>query len=168
MLKAVSAGRADMFAYLIIAAELLVLYTVFWYIFLKEPKPYRIKSDIWGRYDTNALNRYFESLEHELHETNASAAYSQDPAWIHINEGVQKNRLATLAIAKAACPQLQCATANTGYCETHNAKKYDRHYQHNQQRYGWTVEDPARLQDNPLKFAIVMMEKLGNLSSRRP
>jgi hypothetical protein len=154
-----------MFAYLIIAAELLVLYTVFWYIFLKEPKPYRIKSEMWGRYDYNALNRYFESLEHELHETNASSAYSQDTAWLHINEGAQKNRLATLSIAKAGYPQLQGAGANNGYCEAQNAKKYSRNYQQN---YGWIIDDPTRLQGNPLKFAIVMVEKLGNLSSRRP
>lgn len=154
-----------MFAYLIIAAELLVLYTVFWYIFLREPRPYRIKSEMWGRYDTNALNRYFESLEHELHETNASSAYSQDSAWLHINEGAQMNRLATLSIAKAACPQLQGAGTNSRYGESQHAGQYGRSFKPN---YGWTVEDPNRLQGNPLKFAIVMMEKLGNLSSRRP
>lgn len=161
MLKAVPAGRADMFAYLIIAAELLVLYTVFWYIFLREPRPYRIKSEMWGRYDTNALNRYFESLENELHETNASTAYNDDASWLHIKEGAQMNRLATLSIAKPAYPQLQSAAANSTYCDSHNRGHYKKNY-------GWIVEDPNRLQDNPLKFAIVMMEKLGNLSSRRP
>ena len=40
-----------MLAYVIIAVELLILYTVFWYVFLREPKPYRIKGSAWGAYD---------------------------------------------------------------------------------------------------------------------
>jgi hypothetical protein len=40
-----------MLAYAIIAVELLILYTVFWYVFLREPKPYRIKGNAWGVYD---------------------------------------------------------------------------------------------------------------------
>jgi hypothetical protein len=40
-----------MLAYLIIAVELLILYTVFWYVFLREPKPYRIQGNAWGAYD---------------------------------------------------------------------------------------------------------------------
>ena len=40
-----------MFAYVIIACELAILYTVFWYIFLREPKPYTIHGDPWGTYD---------------------------------------------------------------------------------------------------------------------
>lgn len=140
-----------MFAYLIIAAELLVLYTVFWYIFLREPRPYRIKGEMWGRYDNNALARYFESLEHEFnHEFNQEASAS--PC-----KGSQLNRLQTMAIAKAACPQLQGAGSQRGYRAPQNAKKY-----------GWVEEDPNRLAGNPIKFAILMVEKLGNLSSRRP
>ncbi|MBA3856520.1 MAG: hypothetical protein C0507_06365 [Cyanobacteria bacterium PR.3.49] len=155
MLEADSAGSSDMFAYLIIAAELLVLYTVFWYIFLREPRPYRIKGEMWGRYDNNALARYFESLEHELRqESNASAAYSHSEyEWLTSLDGSHMNRLQTLAISKPICPQ---AGGAAGY-PTQNAKKY-----------GWTVEDPNRLDGNPFKFAVLMAEKLGNLSSRRP
>ncbi len=147
-----------MFAYLIIAAELAVLYTVFWYIFLREPRPMRIKSEMWGHYETNALARSFESLEHEFNqETNASSAYSQENNWLHKIEGAQKNRLQTMAISKTACPQYQGAATQRGYCAPQQAKKY-----------GWVVEDPNRLEGNPLKFAILLAEKLGNLSSRRP
>ena len=39
-----------MFIYLIIAFELALLYTVFWYGFVYEPKPFRIKGDPWGTY----------------------------------------------------------------------------------------------------------------------
>ena len=40
-----------MLAYLVISVELAILYTVFWYVFLREPKPYRIKGNAWGAYD---------------------------------------------------------------------------------------------------------------------
>lgn len=50
-----------MFAYVIIAIELAILYTVFWYIFLREPRPYRVKGNPWGGYDTKASHyQYFE------------------------------------------------------------------------------------------------------------
>jgi hypothetical protein len=37
-------------AYVIIAIELAILYTVFWYVFLREPQPYKIKGNPWGGY----------------------------------------------------------------------------------------------------------------------
>jgi len=40
-----------MFAYVIIAIELVILYTVFWYVFLREPRPYKIQGNPWGGYD---------------------------------------------------------------------------------------------------------------------
>ena len=40
-----------MFAYLLIAAELIILSTVFWYVFLKEPRPFELKDNLWGYYD---------------------------------------------------------------------------------------------------------------------
>ncbi len=39
-----------MLIYLIIAAELAILYTVFWYVYVKDPKPYKVKGPLWGRY----------------------------------------------------------------------------------------------------------------------
>ena len=39
-----------MLAYLIIGIELAILYTVFWYVFLREPRPYKIRENIWGYY----------------------------------------------------------------------------------------------------------------------
>jgi hypothetical protein len=43
-----------MFAYLVIAFELAILYTVFWYIFLREPKPFKVAGNIWGQYDNGS------------------------------------------------------------------------------------------------------------------
>ncbi|HEY9715014.1 MAG TPA: hypothetical protein V6C72_16210 [Chroococcales cyanobacterium] len=40
-----------MFAYLIIAIELAILYSVFWFVFIREPKPYRVTSNLWGTYE---------------------------------------------------------------------------------------------------------------------
>ena len=40
-----------MFVYLLIALELLILYSAYYYIFLWEPREYRINKDIWGLYD---------------------------------------------------------------------------------------------------------------------
>lgn len=40
-----------MFVYLLIAAELAVLYTVFWYLYVREPKvERRISGHLWGTY----------------------------------------------------------------------------------------------------------------------
>jgi hypothetical protein len=40
-----------MFAYLLITAELLILSAAFYYVFVREPRPFEIKENIWGCYD---------------------------------------------------------------------------------------------------------------------
>ncbi len=44
-----------MLAYAIIAFEMAILYTVFWYVFLREPRPYRIQGNPWGGYNKPAV-----------------------------------------------------------------------------------------------------------------
>jgi len=44
-----------MLIYLIIAAELAILYTVFWYVYVRDPKPYKIVGNLWGRYEEDSL-----------------------------------------------------------------------------------------------------------------
>ncbi len=39
-----------MFMYFLIAAELAILYTAFWYIYVREPKPLKIAGNPWGKY----------------------------------------------------------------------------------------------------------------------
>lgn len=39
-----------MFVYFLIAAELAILYTAFWYIYVREPKPLKIVGNPWGKY----------------------------------------------------------------------------------------------------------------------
>ena len=41
-----------MFAYALIAAELLLLSLVFWFVFIREPKPFEVKENMWGYYQT--------------------------------------------------------------------------------------------------------------------
>ncbi|MBX9686852.1 MAG: hypothetical protein K2X27_09135 [Candidatus Obscuribacterales bacterium] len=46
-----------MFVYLLISAELAILYTVFWYLYLREPsKNRRIGGNTWGSYHPAATN----------------------------------------------------------------------------------------------------------------
>lgn len=45
-----------MFAYLIIAAEIAILYFVFWYLYIYEPRPRRILGNPWGRYQDGDLS----------------------------------------------------------------------------------------------------------------
>jgi hypothetical protein len=44
-----------MFIYLLIAAELAILCTVFWYIYVQEPKSIKYSAFNWGRYDSPEL-----------------------------------------------------------------------------------------------------------------
>lgn len=46
-----------MFVYVLIVAELAVLYTVFWYLYVRKPECKKnISSDLWGSYDTAMHN----------------------------------------------------------------------------------------------------------------
>lgn len=47
-----------MFVYLIIAAELAILYAVYWYIYLREPKPFTITGNPWGYYERGTERRF--------------------------------------------------------------------------------------------------------------
>ncbi|MBX9692933.1 MAG: hypothetical protein K2Z81_11160 [Cyanobacteria bacterium] len=40
-----------MFAYVLIAAELFILCSAFWYVFVREPRPFEINENLWGIYD---------------------------------------------------------------------------------------------------------------------
>ncbi|HEY9733363.1 MAG TPA: hypothetical protein V6C89_15700 [Drouetiella sp.] len=45
-----------MFAYLLIGIELTILFSVFWYVFIREPKPFRIgNAGLWGSYEAGSV-----------------------------------------------------------------------------------------------------------------
>ncbi|MCW5823315.1 MAG: hypothetical protein KIT34_10965 [Cyanobacteria bacterium TGS_CYA1] len=39
-----------MFAYVLIGLELIILYAAFWFVFVREPKPFELKENLWGYY----------------------------------------------------------------------------------------------------------------------
>jgi len=46
-----------MFAYLLIGLELTILFSVFWYVFIREPKPFQIEhSGLWGSYEAGTAH----------------------------------------------------------------------------------------------------------------
>lgn len=49
------AQEAVVYAYLIIGFELAILYAVFWYVFIREPRPYTLKGDLWGTYSQSSF-----------------------------------------------------------------------------------------------------------------
>ncbi len=51
-----------MFAWVLIGFELAILYFAFWFVFIREPKQYKIKGDPWGLYEEN-VNRASASKE---------------------------------------------------------------------------------------------------------
>ncbi len=62
-----------MLVYLIIAAELAILYTVFWYVYVHEPRPYKPRRGLWGSYD--------ESLARVSADAHASEDQSLNSSW---------------------------------------------------------------------------------------
>jgi hypothetical protein len=43
-----------MFAYLVIGVELALLYAVFWYVFIREPKPFELRAEYFGTYQCDS------------------------------------------------------------------------------------------------------------------
>ncbi len=78
-----------MLAYLIIGIELAILYTVFWYVFLREPRPYKIKENIWGYYPGFGGNT--ETLAQNVPEAISERAnqYTYDPRGNSVKECCQ-------------------------------------------------------------------------------
>ena len=58
-----------MFAYLLIGLELALLYGVFWYVFVREPKPYNVNGELWGSYvnmgngDSGSANHFQSEID---------------------------------------------------------------------------------------------------------
>jgi hypothetical protein len=69
LLSGLSVGQeAAMLIYLIIAAELVILYTFFWYVFLRTPSSFIIKGNPWGNYEQGV----WKTLTTDGIDTNAS------------------------------------------------------------------------------------------------
>lgn len=61
-----------MFAYALIAAELLLISLVFYFVFVREPKPFEVKENMWGYYgssdgeNVNNLPTFVSVINEEL------------------------------------------------------------------------------------------------------
>lgn len=75
-----------MLAYVIVFVEITILSGVFWYVFLREPKPYKVEGDLWGSYyasndeDTKCgADRLKEYLEQEGYSENSCLMCGASP-----------------------------------------------------------------------------------------
>lgn len=63
-----------MFAYLLILAELTILASVYWFVFIREPKPLEIRENIWGCYDSgNATTGYGNGTGYSINPFDSAA-----------------------------------------------------------------------------------------------
>lgn len=87
-----------MFVYVLITAELALLYTVFWYLYLREPKQARtIVADTWGNYsNTNAAIK-------NAFRNNAACAQAHS----YLEAAPDENRTNTLPIYRELKLDLQ-------------------------------------------------------------
>jgi hypothetical protein len=105
-----------MFAYLIIAFEISFLYTVFWYIFLREPKPFRVVGDPWGRYDSGnnqPASQFNQSPTNQNHR----------PEWMTYKESLYNEYCPSRAPFRNSVAELPKMTRNPAI------------------KYGWEAED---------------------------
>lgn len=114
-----------MFAYLLIVAELAILYTVFWYIFLREPKPFKVEESLWGHYEV--ANRKLEPSSH-------SADSHAD--WMTLNESLYNE----LCVGRARAQKQRAH----GRCNSLPSISRTPHM-----KYGWVSadEEPVTLLD---------------------
>lgn len=136
-----------MYAYLIIAAELLILYTVFWYVFLREPKPYKIKGNPWGRYDE--ADDYSDGNSHSV------------PCH-HIDEQTSRKELRnfTPEFEKVTCPHVQPRNrCSHGFTTMKPVQK-------NTVTYGWVWTPSERKQSTASSILEYIQETVGRWSMR--
>jgi hypothetical protein len=68
-----------MFVYLLIGLELALVYGVFWYVFVREPKPYNVNGELWGSYvntgksDTGSQNHFQSEIDSLLMDARLKA-----------------------------------------------------------------------------------------------
>jgi hypothetical protein len=58
-----------MFAYILIGLELAILFAAFWYVFIREPRPHRINSAMWGTYEVGTRPTDCDTLVLEYHNS---------------------------------------------------------------------------------------------------
>lgn len=82
-----------MFAYLVIGLEIAILYTAFWYVFVREVKPYRVVGNPWGGYGTDD----FDNVESWADETSELGV-----GQISVNQAMSNQAASNLAASNQA------------------------------------------------------------------
>lgn len=76
-----------MCAYLIVLAELAIFYTVFWYVFLREPNPYKVSGDSWGAYGEDHRRDLSDA---DCPPTTSDERSSKRLEWSNVNESAYR------------------------------------------------------------------------------
>lgn len=67
-----------MFVYLLIGAELALLYVVFWYLFVREPKyKEHVHGATWGSYDERVKQNWWGAYDNETESADPYLAYQE-------------------------------------------------------------------------------------------
>ncbi len=73
-----------MFVFLLLTAELMLLYVVFWYLYVRDPKcKEHIKGDLWGAYEgTERLHDYYPAYKEPACARVDQSAYAHAEEFI--------------------------------------------------------------------------------------
>jgi hypothetical protein len=67
-----------MFTWFLITLEICILFGVFWYVYLRRDTPHKVKSTIWGRYESDASDDNVYLLLSDQFE-NGMKVYADKP-----------------------------------------------------------------------------------------
>lgn len=106
-----------MFIYVLIAVELAILYTAFWYVYVREPRPIRIRGNPWGSCSEGELTaggigpalpfpsavsrRHLPAAERGLKMSTDRQTVSMLPAWLVGNPTITQEFLQAWRMLRA-------------------------------------------------------------------
>ncbi|HEY9786851.1 MAG TPA: hypothetical protein V6D17_15785 [Candidatus Obscuribacterales bacterium] len=149
-----------MYAYLIIAAELLILYTVFWYVFIREPKPYKIRGNPWGHYDG----------AHEICHHECEHAHVHVTCYHRVNRDAHSDEVKQVELRSVGgnFVKLPCAHLQHQFDCTSGFKVHDPAPARNTAQYGWVVARADERRDPLSTMLSNLIETIGRLSVKLP
>ena len=91
-----------MFAYLLVAIEVALLYFAYWFVFVREPKPYKVAGNLWGTYDYKGDD--FSTYDDWSFITSRYITDEERQAMINLQKGIVcvPNKLAMKPTGSAA------------------------------------------------------------------
>jgi hypothetical protein len=170
-----------MFAYLVIGVELALLYAVFWYVFIREPKPYELRAEDWGRYqrDSGQFTAYgaYEHLPVQLFdEINERQLYNFYIEQIRLQQAqLRQIDFPQLPFPEAEFDRVQFAQSRPTQPSTLrrnrplNLSPHARSRKAQQLRYGWVLA-PERSNNKHLieRFFENLSKAINQLNVKTP